>query len=168
MRIRSFKLVAGDVHRARPAAPASLAMAKQSRVDAANRKRCRLCRKDFLRIPPVHARPHHHAARQLNQADRAVSRGAPRAVRKDARVLRRSQRLPRISVRHPRPIATTACKATARSMFICNSRMPKNNNMGMPLPAGRVRVSKQDPADQTLEFIGEDTSITRHATKICC
>jgi len=31
-----------------------------------------------------------------------------------------------------------------------------NNNMGMPLPAGRVRVSKQDPADQTLEFIGED------------
>jgi hypothetical protein len=32
----------------------------------------------------------------------------------------------------------------------------ENNNMGMPLPAGRVRVSKLDPADQTLEFIGED------------
>jgi hypothetical protein len=32
----------------------------------------------------------------------------------------------------------------------------KANNMGMPLPAGRIRVSKQDPADQTLEFIGED------------
>ncbi len=32
----------------------------------------------------------------------------------------------------------------------------ESNNMGMPLPAGRVRVSKQDPADQTLEFIGED------------
>jgi hypothetical protein len=31
------------------------------------------------------------------------------------------------------------------------------NGMGMPLPAGRVRVSKLDPADQTLEFIGEDT-----------
>jgi hypothetical protein len=28
--------------------------------------------------------------------------------------------------------------------------------MGMPLPAGRARVSKQDSADQTLEFIGED------------
>jgi hypothetical protein len=28
--------------------------------------------------------------------------------------------------------------------------------MGMPLPAGRVRVSKLDPADDTLEFIGED------------
>ncbi len=33
----------------------------------------------------------------------------------------------------------------------------KEQNMGMPLPAGRVRVSKLDPADQTLEFIGEDT-----------
>jgi hypothetical protein len=30
------------------------------------------------------------------------------------------------------------------------------NNMGMPLPSGRVRVSKLDPADGTLEFIGED------------
>ena len=28
--------------------------------------------------------------------------------------------------------------------------------MGMPLPAGRIRVSKLDPADDTLEFIGED------------
>lgn len=32
----------------------------------------------------------------------------------------------------------------------------KEQNMGMPLPAGRIRVSKLDPADQTLEFIGED------------
>ena len=32
----------------------------------------------------------------------------------------------------------------------------ENNNMGMPLPAGRIRVSKSDPADGTLEFIGED------------
>jgi hypothetical protein len=30
------------------------------------------------------------------------------------------------------------------------------NNMGMPLPAGRIRVSKMDGADKTLEFIGEN------------
>ena len=30
-------------------------------------------------------------------------------------------------------------------------------NLGMPLPRGRVRVSKLDPADGTLEFIGEDS-----------
>lgn len=32
----------------------------------------------------------------------------------------------------------------------------RERKMGMPLPAGRVRVSKLDSADQTLEFIGED------------
>jgi len=35
-------------------------------------------------------------------------------------------------------------------------RNAQENNMGMPLPAGRIRVSKLDDADKTLEFIGED------------
>ena len=33
----------------------------------------------------------------------------------------------------------------------------KEIGMGMPLPSGRIRVSQRDPADDTLEFIGEDT-----------
>ena len=36
-------------------------------------------------------------------------------------------------------------------------RNDKASGMGMPLPAGRVRVSQQDEADGSLEFIGEDT-----------
>lgn len=32
----------------------------------------------------------------------------------------------------------------------------KENKLGMPLPKGKVRVYKQDDADGTLEFIGED------------
>ncbi len=39
----------------------------------------------------------------------------------------------------------------------------KESGMGMPLPAGRVRVSKADPADGSLEFVGEDT--IRHTPK---
>jgi hypothetical protein len=35
-------------------------------------------------------------------------------------------------------------------------RNAKENNMGMPLPSGRIRVNKLDSADATLEFIGED------------
>jgi hypothetical protein len=31
------------------------------------------------------------------------------------------------------------------------------NGMGLPLPAGRVRVYKKDEADAALEFVGEDT-----------
>lgn len=35
-------------------------------------------------------------------------------------------------------------------------RNAEQNHMGMPLPAGRIRVNQADPADGTLEFIGED------------
>lgn len=37
------------------------------------------------------------------------------------------------------------------------------NGMGMPLPAGRIRVSKLDPDDEAMEFIGED--IIRHTPR---
>ena len=33
----------------------------------------------------------------------------------------------------------------------------KENKLGIALPKGKVRVFKKDPADQTLEFVGEDT-----------
>ncbi len=36
-------------------------------------------------------------------------------------------------------------------------RNDKARGLGMPLPAGRVRVTKLDSADDSLEFIGEDT-----------
>jgi hypothetical protein len=32
----------------------------------------------------------------------------------------------------------------------------EDNHLGIPLPAGKMRVSKIDGADQSLEFIGED------------
>jgi hypothetical protein len=33
----------------------------------------------------------------------------------------------------------------------------KDNNLGMPLPKGKVRLYKRDEEDKSLEFIGEDT-----------
>lgn len=39
----------------------------------------------------------------------------------------------------------------------------RDNHLGMPLPAGRVRVAKLDEADKTLEFIGED--VINHTPK---
>ena len=39
--------------------------------------------------------------------------------------------------------------------FITFRNTPENN-LGMPLPAGRMRVAKLDNADRSLEFIGED------------
>jgi len=42
-------------------------------------------------------------------------------------------------------------------------RNEKDQGLGMPLPSGRIRVSKQDPADGSLEFIGED--VIDHTSK---
>jgi hypothetical protein len=39
----------------------------------------------------------------------------------------------------------------------------KEHGMGMPLPAGRLRVSQKDDADGSLEFIGED--VVEHTPK---
>jgi hypothetical protein len=39
----------------------------------------------------------------------------------------------------------------------------EQNGLGIPLPAGRLRVSKKDPADNTNEFIGED--VIQHTPK---
>lgn len=39
----------------------------------------------------------------------------------------------------------------------------EKNGLGMPLPAGRIRVYKQDPEDKTNEFIGED--VIQHTPK---
>ena len=36
-------------------------------------------------------------------------------------------------------------------------RNEEDNGLGVPLPAGRIRVNQLDPADGSLEFIGEDT-----------
>jgi len=36
-------------------------------------------------------------------------------------------------------------------------RNTEDNGLGVPLPAGRIRVNQLDPADGSLEFIGEDT-----------
>lgn len=39
----------------------------------------------------------------------------------------------------------------------------EKNGMGIPLPAGRIRVYKQDDADKSLEFVGED--VVQHTPK---
>ncbi len=44
----------------------------------------------------------------------------------------------------------------AKPAILVSFENKKDNELGMPLPAGKIRVYKEDPADGTLEFIGED------------
>jgi hypothetical protein len=44
----------------------------------------------------------------------------------------------------------------AKPAILVRFENKKDNALGMPLPKGKIRVYKEDPADGTLEFIGED------------
>jgi hypothetical protein len=46
--------------------------------------------------------------------------------------------------------------AKAKPSILVSFENKKDNALGMPLPKGKIRVYKEDPADGTLEFIGED------------
>ncbi|MEJ2347524.1 MAG: DUF4139 domain-containing protein [Gammaproteobacteria bacterium] len=48
-------------------------------------------------------------------------------------------------------------RASRKVDLYLHFRNDKQHRLGIPLPAGRVRVSKQDPADGSPVFIGEDT-----------
>ncbi|MGH7178624.1 MAG: DUF4139 domain-containing protein [Tepidisphaeraceae bacterium] len=59
-----------------------------------------------------------------------------------------------------RNLGTQSNKKVDIYLLLTNS---EKNGMGMPLPAGRVRVYKRDDADDSTEFIGED--VIQHTPK---
>ncbi|HYC53429.1 MAG TPA: DUF4139 domain-containing protein, partial [Candidatus Binatia bacterium] len=150
-----LKLIAGDVHRSEPAADV---LAVQRREVAA------------MAAPPVAGFEEksffeyhlYTLGRSTTIPDRstkqielfATARGVPAE-----RVLVYDGMEPqwRIAQRMPmtdREYGTGASKKVATYLRFRNDEA---SGMGMPLPSGRIRVSKLDVADKTLEFIGEDT-----------
>jgi hypothetical protein len=57
------------------------------------------------------------------------------------------------SVNQERSYSVTSPKKVQVFIEFKNS---KENKLGIPLPAGKVRVFKQDPDDKALEFVGEE------------
>ncbi len=54
------------------------------------------------------------------------------------------------------PIVTPAMQASRKVDVYLRVKNASANHLGMPLPAGRIRVAQLDPADRSLEFVGED------------
>ncbi len=63
-------------------------------------------------------------------------------------------------VNQDRELGTQSNKSVDIYLILQNS---EKNGLGIPLPAGRVRVLKRDEADAALEFIGED--VIQHTPK---
>ena len=54
------------------------------------------------------------------------------------------------------PTATTAWAGNKKVDVYLRVKNAAANGLGVPLPAGKIRVSKLDAADGNLEFVGED------------
>ena len=150
-----LKLVAGEVHRAQPVV-GHLAMAKEMRVPASAPALDGFAEKSFFEY-------------HLYTLGRPTS--LPDNSTKQIELFADARAVPcqRTLVYYGR--AETGYgflpdPATDRNFGVQSNKQVdvylqfKNDeagNLGMPLPRGRVRVSKLDPADKTLEFIGEDS-----------
>ncbi len=150
-----LKLVAGDVHRA-PARPAAASPMEASRSSKVRQEIDGFAEKSFFEY-------------HLYTLGRTTT--LPDNSTKQIELFPAARRVPceKLLVYYGAPggyRGFLSSPATDRNYGVQSNRKvdvylqfknAESNNMGMPLPAGRVRVSKLDPADQTLEFIGEDT-----------
>jgi len=148
-----LKLVAGDVQRvtaARPAAPAVLA----ARSEVAERRADGFAEKSFFEY-------------HLYTLGRSTT--VPDNSTKQIELFPAARRVPceKTLVYYgalpaygfgPNPVTDRnyGVQSNRKVDVYLGFKNAESNNMGMPLPAGRIRVSKSDPADGTLEFIGED------------
>ncbi len=149
-----LKLVAGDVHRA-PAVPASAPLRSEHRAKANAQEIDGFAEKSFFEY-------------HLYTLGRATT--LPDNSTKQIELFPTARRVPcekllvyygasggyRGFLSSPATDRNYGVQSNRKVDVYLQFRNAANNNMGMPLPAGRVRVSKLDPADQTLEFIGED------------
>ncbi|HTP40643.1 MAG TPA: hypothetical protein VMI92_13845 [Steroidobacteraceae bacterium] len=145
-----LKLVAGDVHRA----PAPAAMRKSNRLEevAVTAARAGFAEQSFdefhLYTLGRPATLPNNSTKQLELFDRARQVPARRKLvynGSDAPIYDQP-----FTGRDP----GTSPNTRVESLLVF--RNDAASGLGMPLPAGRVRVSRLDPNDGSLEFVGED------------
>ena len=147
-----LKLVAGDVHRAAPPAVSEARWTRRARWPPNRRSRASkrrpsssitsirsAARRPCRTIPPSRS-SFFPAARGVPCEKTLVYYGAPGYYGSS-----------------PMTDRNYGIQSNTKVDVYLGFKNSPENNMGMPLPAGRIRVSKLDDADKTLEFIGEDT-----------
>lgn len=147
-----LKLIAGDVHRA-PAAPVAMpramAMAAKTMEESAAGFEQKAFFEFHLYTLGRRATLPNNSTKQIELFDQArqvparkvlVYSGVARGYRWDAPMTERELGLP----------------MNRKVDVYLEFRNDKSVGLGVPLPAGRIRVSQLDNADGSLEFIGED------------
>ena len=144
-----LKLIAGDVNRAERKQPRRDVVYKM----ADGGRFCRFRREVFFRIPPVYAGQAHQPAGQLDQADPADAGRQGIQCEKEL-VFAPTMDMPYYGYQQfDQEYGRYGNGDVNVYLRFSNER---SQQLGIPLPAGRIRVNQVDPADGSLEFIGED------------
>ena len=151
-----LKLIAGDVHRA-PASAAAPMAAKRARADyALEEKEAGFAEKTFFEY---HL---YTLGRPTTLPDNSTKQielfPAARAVPCEKTLVYYGL-APGYRGFSPNPITDRnyGLESNKKVDVYLGFKNSSEHSMGIPLPSGRIRVSKLDSADQSLEFVGEDT-----------
>jgi hypothetical protein len=149
-----LKLIAGDVHRAEPPMPAPMRRDVLMKAEAAAADVAGFVEKDFFEF-------------HLYTLGRPTT--LPNNSTKQIELFDQAKQIPAKKILHYygalNPYFHTS-PYTDREMGVASNKKvdvylefknDKSFGLGVPLPAGRLRVSQLDKADDSLEFIGEDT-----------
>jgi hypothetical protein len=148
-----LKLIAGDVHRAEPEARPMMAKRAMVLADAAQNAAPGFSEKSFfefhlytLERPTTLA---NNSTKQIELFDQARQIPAKKVL------LYYGLGQPYF---YPTPMTDRnfGVQSNKKVDVYLEFRNDKQYGLGVPLPAGRIRVSKLDAADSSLEFIGED------------
>ena len=147
-----FKLIAGDVQRAQPqpAAPQAMYAARAKAADAAEGFAEKAFFEYHLYTLGRRTSLPDNSTKQIELFPTAANAGCEKALVYSGQ----AARFPAYG--SPMVDRNFGVQSGKKVDVYLRFRNARDNGLGMPLPAGRVRVSQLDPADKSLEFIGED------------
>lgn len=145
-----LKLIAGDVNRAAPSRPTALSMERMSKVADSEFTEQSLHEYHLYKLPRKVNLPN-NSTKQIQLLQNTHNINCQKTLRFNGSGYR--------GINYHRPITDrnylSNSGPTVESFLMFENS--KENQLGLPLPAGRVRVNTTDPADNSLEFIGEDS-----------
>ena len=148
-----LKLIAGDVHRAQPRAPAASDLAMATRAMVAQKAEGFVEKAFFEYHLYTLGRPASLAQNSMKQIE-LFPTATGVGCEKTLVYYGQAGAYPYYGA--PMLDRNYGVQSNRKVDVYLRFRNSAPNALGVPLPAGRIRVAKQDSADASLEFIGED------------
>jgi hypothetical protein len=145
-----LKLIAGDVNRAEPNRPTTMALERMAKVADSEFSEQSLHEYHLYKLPRKVDLPN-NSTKQIQLLQNTHNINCEKSLRFNGSGF--------YGMNYHRPITDRNYLSNSgpkvESFLIFENS--KENQLGLPLPAGRVRVNTTDPTDDSLEFIGEDS-----------